>query len=142
MKDIDKILEKYFEGKTSLEEENLLRNYFHQRDIAERHKAYAPMFNFFSEERQEVATGKRERRTSLYTWMAIAASIVLLIGVRTFYYEPMENGNTKSIVYIDGKKVTDINTINNEVLNSIENISNVNDDILHSQIDILDSFTE
>lgn len=142
MKDIDEILERYFEGETSLDEEKLLRNYFRRHDIYERHKIYAPMFNLFSEERKEIAIEKKKRRTPLYTWIGIAASIALLIGVRAFFYAPIENGNTKSMVYIDGKKITDINTINSEVLYSIENISNVNEDILNSQIDILDSFTE
>ncbi|MFV0419708.1 MAG: hypothetical protein ACK5KT_13385 [Dysgonomonas sp.] len=142
MKNIDELLEKYFEGETSIEEEKLLRNYFRQENIDEQHKIYAPLFNFFSEERKEIAIEKKRKKTPLYTWIGIAASIALLIGVRAFFYAPIENGNTTSIVYIDGKKITDINTINSEVLNSIENISNVNEDILNSQIDILDSFTE
>lgn len=142
MKDIDEIIERYFDGETSLEEEKLLRDYFRRQNIDERHKVYAPMFNFFSEERCDVSVEKKKRRTSLYTWIGIAASILLLIGVRTFYYAPLENGNTKSMVYIDGEKITDITTINSEALNSIENISEINDDIISSQIDILDSFTE
>lgn len=142
MKDIDKILEKYFEGETSLEEEKQLRSYFRRADVAERHEMYKPIFYFFSEERKEVTTEKRRRRTPLYTWIGVAVSIALLIAIRTFYYAPLENANTKSMVYIDGKKITDINTINNEALNSIENISEVNGDIISSQIDILDSFTE
>lgn len=142
MKDIDKIIEMYFDGETSLEEEKLLRNYFCQKNIEERHRIYAPMFNFFSEERETTIESKLKRKTPLYAWIGIAASILLLIGVGTFYLAPLENINSKSIVYIDGKRVTDINTINSEALNSIESISDVNEDIISSQIDILDSFTE
>lgn len=142
MKDIDEIIERYFDGETSLEEEKLLRDYFLRQNIDERHKIYAPMFNFFTEERKDVTIVKKNRKISLYTWIGVAASILLLIGVRTFYYAPFENGNTKSIVYIDGKKITDITTINSEVLSSIENVSEINEDIISSQIDVLDSFTE
>lgn len=142
MIDIDKILERYFEGETSLQEEKLLRNYFCRQDIEERHKIYAPIFDFLSKERKDIIFEKKKKNPLLYIWVGVAASILLLIGVRTFFYAPLENGNTKSIVYIDGKKITDINRINNEALNSIENISEINEDIVNSQIDILDSFTE
>jgi len=142
MKDIDRLLEKYFDGETSLEEEKLLRNYFRQSNIDERHKIYSPMFSFFSEERQEAVVEKKTKKIPAYAWIGIAASIILLVGVRTFYYTPLENTNTKSLVYINGKKVTDMKTINTEALNSIENISDMNEDVLNSQIDLLDSFTE
>lgn len=145
MKDIDKIIEKYFEGETSLAEEQLLRDYFCQPDIKEEHKAYAPMFQFFSTERDslpEEKTVEKRRRISLPAWISIAASIALLIGVYTLIYTPLENRATKSSVYIDGERITDINTINSEALNSIENISDMNEDIISTQINILDSFTE
>lgn len=144
MKDIDKIIEKYFEGETSLAEEQFLRDYFCQPDVREEHKEYTPIFRFFSDEREnlpEEKTGGR-RRISLPAWISIAASIALLIGVYTLIYSPLENRAAKSSVYIDGERITDINTINSEALNSIENISDMNEDIISTQINILDSFTE
>ena len=38
MSDIDLLLEKYFEGQTTLKEESILRNYFRQSEIEDRHK--------------------------------------------------------------------------------------------------------
>lgn len=141
MKDIDKIIEKYFDGETSLSEEKMLRNYFMQAHIEERHKVYVPMFNFFSEERQEASPQKVKKKHPLYTWAAIAASIVL-IAVIKFTYTPAESVPSQSLVYINGKEISDISTINDQALISIKNVSEVDEDVLNSQIGVLNSFTE
>ncbi len=140
MNDIDKLLEKYFEGATSLDEEQILRDYFLQTKIEERHKAYKPIFNFFSEEKRDISP-KKKINPSLFKWIGIAASIALIAGIWSLFYIP--NGNeTKSLVYVDGKEITDARLINTEVLNSIDNITDINEEVLNAQIGILDSFTE
>jgi len=142
MEDIDKLLEKYFEGETSLQEESVLRNYFRASDVEERHMIYAPMFNFFLEERKEVDIENKKRKIPLYVWLGVAASILLLICVKSFFYTPLDNDTGRTLVYIDGKKVTDEQVMNVAALNSIQNISEFDDDVINSQIGILDSFTE
>ncbi|PXV62243.1 hypothetical protein CLV62_12166 [Dysgonomonas alginatilytica] len=142
MNEIDKIIEKYFDGETSLREEEILRNYFLKPDIEARHKMYVPMFAFFTEERKVAEPPqKAKKKFPLYLWAGIAASILLLVCIK-FAYTPADNVSSKSMVYIDGKKISDMQTINNQALISIENVSNVDEEILNSQIDILDSFTE
>lgn len=145
MKDIDKILDRYFKGETSLQEEQILRDYFNQSDIKEGHKSYAPMFNFFSQEQKGLTKEIRNEKSKnkyLSVWISIAASIALLVGAYFAFSSPLKGNGNQSIVYIDGEKSTDINIINSEALISIENISDMNEDILDAQIDILDSFTE
>lgn len=148
MKDIDKILEKYFEGKSTLEEELILRNYFDQPEVEERHKIYAPIFQFFIEESAEnteqnriESVGKR-RKFNMMPWISIAASIAIIVGLCMIFTLRIENSANKSIVYINGNKTTDINIINDEALNSIENVTDMDESIVESQIDILDLFTE
>lgn len=142
MKDIDNILEKYFEGESSLEEEKMLRNYFSQDEIEEHHKMYVPMFNFFTEERQgTISTTQKKKRLPLYVWISIAASLLLLLTVKSVYTN-LENEASRSLVYIDGKRITNIQTINSEALTSLENISEMDEDVVDSQIGILDSFTD
>ncbi|MFV0538379.1 MAG: hypothetical protein ACK5M3_13580 [Dysgonomonas sp.] len=143
MNDIDKLLEKYFEGETSLDEEQILRDYFLQTKIEDRHKVYKPIFNFFSEEKKEAIAPipKKKINPSFFRWMGIAASILLIAGIWSLFYTP--NGKeTKSLVYVDGKEITDIRSINTEVLNSIDNITDINEEVINAQIGILDSFTE
>lgn len=45
---INQLLEKYWAGESSLQEEQEIRSYFTKGDIAEEHKAIAPMFSLFS----------------------------------------------------------------------------------------------
>lgn len=141
MNDIDKILEKYFDGETSLEEEKILRQYFRQPKIEERHKIYIPMFNFFSGERKEAGIEKKKKKIPVYAWLSVAASILILLTIKSVHTN-MENEAAQSMLYINGKKITNMQTINTEALISIENVSAVDADVIDSQIGILDSFTE
>jgi hypothetical protein len=141
MNNMDHLLEKYFEGETSLQEESLIRTYFQQGKIADHHQVYAPMFAFFSQERQEAAPiAQRKRKIPLFVWASVAASIVLLISVRLFFSS--EEVTPHSVVYVNGVKMSDSQTINSEALNSIQSISHIDGEVMNSQIGILDSFTE
>lgn len=142
MSDIDLLLEKYFEGQTTLEEESILRNYFRQSEIEDRYKVYAPMFNYFSAERKEVAVEKKKKKIPFYVWISVAASILLIIGIRSFNSVSVGNDMGGTFVYVDGKKVTDQAEVSVAALNSIRVVSEVDNDVVSSQIGILDSFTE
>lgn len=49
---INGLIEKYFAGETSLEEEQILRGYFSGSDIDVRLRTYAPLFRFFEKEKE------------------------------------------------------------------------------------------
>ena len=49
---INNLLEKYFEGETSIAEEKKLKAYFNSYEVKEEHIEYAPLFGFFAEARQ------------------------------------------------------------------------------------------
>ncbi len=51
---INNLIEKYFTGETSLEEEKILRGYFKGSDIDLRLLSYAPLFQFFEKEKEIV----------------------------------------------------------------------------------------
>ena len=48
------MIEKYFTGETSLEEEQILRGYFKGSDVDTRLLSYAPLFQFFEKEKDIV----------------------------------------------------------------------------------------
>lgn len=48
---IEALLEKYWEGTSSLAEEAELRAYFAKGDVTEEHRAYAPLFGYFADAR-------------------------------------------------------------------------------------------
>ena len=52
--EINALIEKYFAGETSLEDEKLLRGYFNGSDVDARLASYAPLFQFFEKEKTVV----------------------------------------------------------------------------------------
>lgn len=83
---IDDLLNKYFDGETSVEEEQRLRAFFVSEKIPQRLDIYKPLFAYFDEEirkkqkkRQQTFSGKRK---ILYSLSGIAASLLLLLGIK------------------------------------------------------------
>ena len=83
---IDHLLNKYWDAETSLEEEQILHEYFNSAQVAENHKQFEVLFNVFETERSIKLKKTLEKPTSknniirLRT-IGIAASILLAIGV-------------------------------------------------------------
>ena len=55
MKDIETLLNKYFEGETTCEEERRLRRFFAEGLVPEHLEVYRPVFAFFEAEQKELA---------------------------------------------------------------------------------------
>ncbi len=51
---IGAILERYFTGETTLQEEETLRNYFSSANVDPDFKQYTPLFNYFSQENSKM----------------------------------------------------------------------------------------
>lgn len=87
------LLEKYDAGKTSLAEENTLREYFQHNEVPADLKSYRLIFSFS----EKTGRQKMEREVELpsqkgnkYLWTAIAASIIVVVGLFFFQNKPME----------------------------------------------------
>ena len=85
---IEKLLDRYDEGKTSLAEEKLLRDYFLNADVPEHLRSYQMMFMFSSKQSEEklehtpkVSSGSK---TNWYAWTSIAAILIVALGL--FFY--------------------------------------------------------
>lgn len=86
---IEKLLEKYENGETSLKEEQQLKNYFSLETVAPHLEIYKPIFTYFSENQQEQFTKDLplptdrflNKRKINYKWFSVAAVAVILIGL-------------------------------------------------------------
>jgi len=80
---IEKLLEKYFEATTTVDEERKLREYFSQDDVATHLQQYRPMFNYFSNAKEEKYTKQvpLKPRVNYYKWLSVAAAVVLAFGI-------------------------------------------------------------
>jgi hypothetical protein len=102
MKDLRKIqelLEKYYKGDTSLEEEEVLRSFFAQQEGHANLKAEAELFRFFTQERSGGLPGDLEQKLERkiagvepgqqkpglrlrYYWISgVAAAVLILAGI-------------------------------------------------------------
>ncbi len=79
---IKQLLDKYFEGTTSIQEEKELKQYFSSSNIAPELMQYQPAFGYFHHQK-EIQTQKDIdlNSTSKNKWLWMAASIVILLGV-------------------------------------------------------------
>lgn len=115
---IDELLNKYFEGETSCEEERELRRYFTETDRLPEHlQAYRPLFAYLEQEANATAETQKtpepqppSRKPArlhrmLYAWSGIAAGVLLLAGVARML-SPLPD-TPESFVIIDGKRYTD-----------------------------------
>ncbi|MBF4473241.1 SipW-dependent-type signal peptide-containing protein [Flavobacterium sp. HJJ] len=85
---IEALLGKYFEGETSIAEENELKNYFSSPNTAPHLEQYKPLFGYFAEAKNEnfekvIPLISKKKKTA---WLLAAASIAVLLGAGTYAY--------------------------------------------------------
>lgn len=143
MKDVETLLNKYFEGETTCEEERQLRRFFTEELVPEHLQIYRPMFAFFEAEKEEIGeageslesfdtsempllTTTRKKSVSFrkkltYSLGAAAATLLLLLGVSGIYRHiapaPVD------YVIIDGKRYTDANLIREQAMDAFRDVS-------------------
>lgn len=85
---IENILEKYFEGETTIAEENQLREYFSSPNVAQHLEQYKSMFGYFSQAKEQKSTYEIPLLTKKrnVAWLSIAASAVVLLGIGTYFF--------------------------------------------------------
>lgn len=85
---IEVLLEKYFEGETSIAEEVELKNYFSSPNVAPHLEQYQPLFGYFSMAKEQKYTQQIpllsiKRKVA---WLSIAASVVIMLGIGSYVY--------------------------------------------------------
>lgn len=90
---IENILEKYFEGETTIAEEKELKEYFSSSNVAQHLEQYKPVFGYFSQVKQQKSTQEIPLQTKKrnVAWLSIAASAVVLLGIGTYFFVSEKN---------------------------------------------------
>ena len=125
---IEKLLEVYFEGNTTLDEEDILQKYFSQSFVPAHLQEYKVMFNYFLDNKAEVSNQpirvNTKKKTWKKSWLYIAAAIVLLFTV--YKIIPTSNDFTKAEraeakrAYVETQKAfklisENLNRVNSEI---------------------------
>ncbi len=107
MNPIDSIIEKYWEGQTTLEEEQRLSTYLLSDQVAQEHQDLVPLFQHFKSESElgikmedldlsfTQAQPTKVRRL-LPRMIGIAASLLLIMGITFHYMNDMEDPSYKN----------------------------------------------
>lgn len=83
---IEKLVEKYENAETTLQEEAILKNYFTKEDVAPHLQEYKFMFAYFNTAKEDTYTKPikletiKSKKRNL-KWLSVAASVVLLFSV-------------------------------------------------------------
>ena len=82
---IDKLVEKYLNAETTLQEEQILQEYFTSPNVAPHLQEYSMLFGYFKQSKDEAFTKtiqlKPEKPKKNWKWLSVAASVVLLFSV-------------------------------------------------------------
>ena len=140
--DIDELLNRYFEGETSSEEERELRAFFTSGNVPDRLAVYTPMFTYLEEESRKErqpdealipidedilfmldAEKVEEKKTFtlrsvLYLVSGIAASFLLLLGLN----------HLLNYVVINGRCYTDIHKVRSMALEALQEVATPTDE--------------
>jgi hypothetical protein len=125
--EINKLLEKYFNGESSEDEELILRRHFEGENISEEFETEKKLFRYFSENANipEPSTGFEERiisafdakisnnlipvfRSRIITYSSIAAGLLLLFGSYFFFInrsEPKDTFSNPEIAYAETVRI-------------------------------------
>ncbi len=93
---IEKLLEKYFQGETSIVEEVELKKYFASNNVAQHLQQYKDVFSYFSQAKVEQFRKTipiKTKKPNKAKWLSIAASIVVLLGISMYIF----NSNQQKI---------------------------------------------
>ena len=100
---IEKLLEKYDNGETTLQEEQQLKNYFTKETVEPHLEVYKPMFEYFVITKEEQFTKdvplKPRKTLALYKWISVAAVAVLMFGVYTQVNKPIQPNDEQLLAY-------------------------------------------
>ena len=121
--DIEQLIERYFEGLTTSEEEATLRRFFTSDEVPEKMQMYKPLFVYFDTEINTLQTPPHRHLKPYIYWLSgVAASAAILIGLFVFNLQRTDYPRNSNYVMIDGQCYTDEATIRTATINSLRSV--------------------
>jgi hypothetical protein len=127
----EELLEKYFDGRTTCEEEKKLRDFFSRSKLVPEHlKVYRPLFVYLDDEvrRNKTVNPMRKaatlKRYMFYTLGSVAVGLLLIFGIARYWSEYPNN-----YVFIDGRQYTDINLVQQQAQSALDEVRFSKDEV-------------
>ena len=108
---IEELLEKYFDGNSNEEEEQMLRTYFSQENIAEDLIQYRALFSYFADakqiknERELMLKSAENPKRNKGLILSIAASLFVALGIGIFMFTNYKPTNDADLGTFDDPKI-------------------------------------
>jgi hypothetical protein len=113
---VEALLEKYFDGETSIAEEKQLQDYFSKQQVAPHLEKYTALFNHFAVAKEQqfeqeipvlqIQKDESRNKKRNLSWISIAASVVVLMGIGTYvFYNSEPVNNSKDLGTYDDPEV-------------------------------------
>jgi len=113
MVNINDLLEKYFDGQTSLTEEKLLKQYFSSNEIKSEHLIYKPLFEAFEIESNEVCPSEIIRSEQISTvkskhiWFRTLSMAGIAASILVAFWLTGNRAMADDYAVINGKRIDD-----------------------------------
>jgi len=107
---IEKLIEKYLEAETTLEEEIFLKKYFTEKDVPSHLEEYRKLFTYFVN--SSLDTSRKPitlpRNRSIISWLAVAAIAVLFVSIFSIYQNNLNERKQAELAYMETQKALDL----------------------------------
>lgn len=154
--DMKRLTERFFEGETTLEEEQTLYAYYNGKDIAPDLEEYAEVFRDFAAlpfstdvietaHTVEIPTNisapmARRPYIKVLRRIAVAASLILLVGFGAYHVLSSDSSDNECVAYIYGKKYTDPDLVTMEMQRTLSEMNEM-DEQNEMESQLIDMFT-
>jgi len=137
---LDQLIERYYEGLTTSDEEKQIRDFLSLRDLPKRFEVEKEIFGYYDQK-------KKKPHASIlpyFRWAGVAATVAIVV----FSLHVYMNTNQSNYACIDGKRIYDVHQIKTQALESLSDVSpktneveegfkNLNDqDLIKQQLDV------
>lgn len=120
-READRLIEKYYDGLTTVEEERKLHAFLSQPSLPEKYDAERAMFGFFKTKK----TVSKRLFPIYLRWVAMIA--IVFAAASTF--QTINTNQQTNYAFVNGEKITNTTKIKAIALNSIQEISSTNTEI-------------
>jgi len=117
----DRLIEKYYEGLTSVKEEKRISEFLLQEDLPERYAVEKDIFGYFGQKKQK----KVFSISPFIRWTGVAAGIISVV----FCLHVLINAHSTNYACIDGVKTTNMTEIKTQALASLSGMSSKTNEV-------------
>lgn len=136
---IDQLIERFFDGTTSKNDEKELYAFFKQEDIPENMLEFKVLFNYFDTGiKEELESGENEKQPArrglgkkLAIWTSAVASLFVIAFAVNFFFTGRLSPTPSEQIYVtyNGKKITDKRIIDAEISAVLKHILDMETEI-------------